>query len=999
MKTVKRICSFLLALVMVLSMIPATHAHAAETASVWDGTSTATAFAGGSGTSSSPYQIATAAQLNYLAKLLKSNSSYSSDWSTYGTKYYKLTADIDMGGYPFMGIHYFNGSFDGNRYTISGLNISSQNPGTESSNLGLFGICEGATIKNLTTKGNIYSSQMSGGIAAQMRKGTISNCVSYCTVYSGYRAGGIVGCIYPSGTVTIEKCKNYGMVTGGTIGGIVGELEEENSSLTNRTIIRYCANVAGVQGKNYVGGIAGYSEGGSILYCANVGSITCLGTTYLNPYGKEYAGGIVGELSSNGSAGYYAKASLQNCYNAGSVTSVNTAAGIAPRVYGNYGVEQTVKTVLKNCYNAGKVQGSTSYHVGPPANELVETANLYYLSTINSGASATTATPLDATQMTQKASFSGFSFSSSYWGISSTASYAYPYISTIGQLPTACSHYWADATCQTPQTCTCCGLTQGSLGNHKYKNGVCTLCGKNQYHKHDGLIYTEWTSASELPSRAGRYCLTQDVVLTQEWTAPTGEVSLCLNGHTVSGNYTKTVGDGSALNLFDCADNPGTIKAGASKTLTSIQVLNGGTLNISDVTVSGYTIQSWNDEYSSSVVAISNRGTVNLYSGTILADTNAFVYRGATTVALSNAGAFNMYGGEVHAFAESHSSDGYYYATGIDNSGDGICKIYGGQILAELGTTNSQLNKRALALEIDGPVYFAGTPTITGLSMLNSTGAVNAQIDGTAYTGGVVEFWDRYDQLVKNHSIVVRGVTEGVNDTKFTLIDRLSQPMTLILEDDKLLYDNGDIHEHTWTASACGQVRYCSVCEFSDGVLLDHSWNDATCIEPKICTVCGATEGEALGHDPEKFIFTAADATISAVCGDCNADMGSVTLLAPNGNSNPYESYNAATVTGQIQGITKYPVTYCCQDGCTVAGPHTATLTVGGVQANAYFNLQSATLSIVSVTAQDRVYNGNDLIQITGVQLSGLPEGADVQVDLDKIMAYLPVYTVGNRPR
>lgn len=59
----KRIGSVLLALALCLSLLPAT-ALAADGA--WDG-SIATAFAGGTGTESDPYQIANGAQLAYLA--------------------------------------------------------------------------------------------------------------------------------------------------------------------------------------------------------------------------------------------------------------------------------------------------------------------------------------------------------------------------------------------------------------------------------------------------------------------------------------------------------------------------------------------------------------------------------------------------------------------------------------------------------------------------------------------------------------------------------------------------------------------------------------------------------------------------------------------------------------------------------------------------------------------------------------------------------------------
>ena len=59
----------------------------------WDG-SIATAFAGGTGTESDPYQIANGAQLAYLASSVNSGE-------TYEDKYFVLTANINLNGLPW----------------------------------------------------------------------------------------------------------------------------------------------------------------------------------------------------------------------------------------------------------------------------------------------------------------------------------------------------------------------------------------------------------------------------------------------------------------------------------------------------------------------------------------------------------------------------------------------------------------------------------------------------------------------------------------------------------------------------------------------------------------------------------------------------------------------------------------------------------------------------------------------------------------------------------
>ena len=81
----KRIGSLLLILALCFTLLP-TAVLAAD--STWDG-SIATAFAGGTGTESDPYQIADGAQLAYLASEVNNGRAYENS-------YFVLTADIDL---------------------------------------------------------------------------------------------------------------------------------------------------------------------------------------------------------------------------------------------------------------------------------------------------------------------------------------------------------------------------------------------------------------------------------------------------------------------------------------------------------------------------------------------------------------------------------------------------------------------------------------------------------------------------------------------------------------------------------------------------------------------------------------------------------------------------------------------------------------------------------------------------------------------------------------
>ena len=86
---------------------------------------TATAWAWDeSGTSADPYLIKTKADLNQLA------SDVNSDANLYAGSYFRLEANLDYTGetYTPIGCYYYNktfqGNFDGNGKTISGITVS-----------------------------------------------------------------------------------------------------------------------------------------------------------------------------------------------------------------------------------------------------------------------------------------------------------------------------------------------------------------------------------------------------------------------------------------------------------------------------------------------------------------------------------------------------------------------------------------------------------------------------------------------------------------------------------------------------------------------------------------------------------------------------------------------------------------------------------------------------------------------------------------------------------
>ena len=151
---------------------------------VWVG-NIAEKFAGGTGTESDPYQISNGAELAYLAQQVNGGT-------TYADSFFTLTADIDLNNQAWTPIGNengfdvklaFSGTFNGDGYTVSGLNV----PDTYCP--GLFGqISISAAVQNLIVKGSVTGGDEAfeiwgeaAGVAAY-NDGYIQNCGFYGTV-------------------------------------------------------------------------------------------------------------------------------------------------------------------------------------------------------------------------------------------------------------------------------------------------------------------------------------------------------------------------------------------------------------------------------------------------------------------------------------------------------------------------------------------------------------------------------------------------------------------------------------------------------------------------------------------------------------------------------------------------------------------------------------------------------------------------------------------------
>ena len=211
---------------------------------------------------------------------------------------YTLTKDITVTA-PYA--NDFSGTFDGNGHTVT-LNITSG-----SANTGLFKkLVGGATVKNVITSGSI--------------------------TVNANNVGGITGVADTElGAITISNCKNEADIKGNkVVGGILGGCTEDDCALT----ISACANEGNISGTRNIGGICGTLENAHFIKnCYNSGEVT---------------GSTIGGILGRGARGYSSTTDtpiLENCYNVGNIVYSGTnGSAIVGTGYAKKPVE------VKNCY-------------------------------------------------------------------------------------------------------------------------------------------------------------------------------------------------------------------------------------------------------------------------------------------------------------------------------------------------------------------------------------------------------------------------------------------------------------------------------------------------------------------------------------------------------------------------------------------------------------------------------------------------------------------------
>jgi len=277
-------------------------------------------FAGGDGSESDPYQVATAEHLNNVRNHLDAH--------------FIQAADIDLGVSPWndgdgwqpigSDAERFSGVYFGNDYSINQMSISRPSE----SNLGLFGVLDGAMIHNLhVSASDVTGINWCGIISGRAYNSDFFNCHAEGSVTgTGGSIGGLMG--------RMDNSSLYYSSFGGTVsssgapvGGLIGRLDASE--------IGACWAIADVSGGSIVGGLAGYTLANSTIYESySSGSASSSG---------DYVGGITG------SAAY--TISITSCYSHSAVSGNSYVGGL---------IGETDGATLSGCYSTGTVEGNSN---------------------------------------------------------------------------------------------------------------------------------------------------------------------------------------------------------------------------------------------------------------------------------------------------------------------------------------------------------------------------------------------------------------------------------------------------------------------------------------------------------------------------------------------------------------------------------------------------------------------------------------------------------------
>ena len=320
------------------------------------------------------YEIATAGQLKWFADEVNSGKPALNA---------RLTADIDLRGVcsaaaPWTPIgdqannQDYRGTFDGQNHKITGLYLENKGSFTNGNSYytALFGLCDGAAIKNVSVYGEAkaitrYVAGIVGRACGVSTKRTciIENCHNYVTLTgepTNDQIYGHAGVVASAQDAVIRGCSNNADITGyeGYTGGIVAVTSYGTTTIEN------CWNTGAILLRGWqhqfrgVGGIIGNASAAvNITNCCNTGAISFY---YKTQKIQQAAGGIVGLA---GESSHASTITLTNCYATGTVSGQYDDQARMGALVGEVADNEKATLTATNCYyldSAVQTSGASS---------------------------------------------------------------------------------------------------------------------------------------------------------------------------------------------------------------------------------------------------------------------------------------------------------------------------------------------------------------------------------------------------------------------------------------------------------------------------------------------------------------------------------------------------------------------------------------------------------------------------------------------------------------
>jgi hypothetical protein len=307
-------------------------------------------FAGGTGSAENPFLIESASDLSNIRFALHNH--------------YRQIADISLDVTPWnsgegwtpIGIstsERFSGTYDGDGYSINGLNINRPS----SDRQGLFGVVFEASIVNVNINdAYVLANRFVGLLSGTLRDSNVMNCSSSGTVIAmNNYCGGLLGSVYNSSVTnsysavnvngnhcvggligesfssSINDCFSTGFVSGNhSIGGLIGWLRADS-------FVENCSSNSNVNGSTDIGGFVGNNSSSTVTSSSSSGSVNST---------DSYAGGLIG-LNDQGI--------VLNSFSLSPVSGNNGAGGLIGYSTNQYSNQFSIR----NCYSTGMVSGAS----------------------------------------------------------------------------------------------------------------------------------------------------------------------------------------------------------------------------------------------------------------------------------------------------------------------------------------------------------------------------------------------------------------------------------------------------------------------------------------------------------------------------------------------------------------------------------------------------------------------------------------------------------------